>query len=163
MYPLRRCAARPLHLPSPLGASGHACCYPSNMTSASPASSTQSFASVHFEPPPQPLNTPFAPPPTCLDVFSTTSVTRMQLPTVVTVVVSDAKGRSGCYPTNWRLPEITRNGFTCDACVCPRDWTAYDMRIAAYSSYIATCCSRYNLFLLVCVVIIFKLLLLIYK
>lgn len=90
----------------------------------------------------QSLNTAFAPPASCADIFSTTSATRTESPTLITVFASVPSDHPDCVPGGYRALVYGQDGFTCSDCVCPRDWTAYNLYVAGRTSNIATCCSK---------------------
>jgi hypothetical protein len=100
------------------------------------------------------LTTPFVQPPTCSDIFSTTSITRswttvsyssFSYSTVIitgyiTVSNRDDPRFAACQPSGWaEVP--TQSQFSFSPAVCPSGWTAYGLDTTAATVSTAYCCA----------------------
>ncbi|KAL8365460.1 hypothetical protein RB595_004325 [Gaeumannomyces hyphopodioides] len=69
------------------------------------------------------LTTPFTPPPSCGDIWTTTSIAAMG----PLVVSNTADPRfAACQPSGWDAVD-SASRFTFSPAVCPSDWTAYSI------------------------------------
>ncbi|KAK4163838.1 hypothetical protein QBC43DRAFT_54378 [Cladorrhinum sp. PSN259] len=118
--------------------------------------STTSFSTPISRPP---LITPFVQPPSCTDIFITTSATFVvsysfsNHTSTLPLFLSDAANPSlsACHAPGWDSGDGLRDKFSFSPAVCPSGWTAYDIRattrngdpeLPASTTSTAHCCSK---------------------
>ncbi|KAK3376335.1 hypothetical protein B0T24DRAFT_618474 [Lasiosphaeria ovina] len=94
------------------------------------------------------LTTPFVRPPSCGEIFSTSSIVSSYWwddysLTTVQVLASDAADPrfASCQPPGWGAV-VSASRFSFSPAVCPTGWTAYSVKALAAQSTTAYCCDR---------------------